>query len=163
MFCWLKPIAWSLTGLSLFTVNIEILSKPVAAGEPIIDKNCQFHERTQEIFKKIPPQSQGTVFLTSGFEVDNQKYILQVLKFPNSRGVFCLWRTNSRIPQRLTQAQLIQDKLIEKVEKDSSQKATYIVTIRGDKNQNILRTYYRLRLTNPNRPEVTPMVVVYKR
>lgn len=174
MFYYLKPIAWSLTSLSLFTLSMEILSKPVAAGEPIIDKNCQFHERTQEIFNKIPSQSRGTVYWISSFEVNNQKYILQVLKFPNSRSVFCLWQPNSLIfqrlwqpqkliSQRLAQAQIIQDRLIEKVEQDSSRKANYIVIVRGDKNENILRTSYRLNLTNPNRPEVTPIIVVYKR
>ncbi|BAY08046.1 hypothetical protein [Calothrix sp. NIES-2098] len=160
---YLKPIACSLTGLILFTLGIEILSKPVAAGEPIIDKNCQYHERTQEIVKKIPPQSRGTVYWTSSFDVNNQKYILQVLKFPNSRSVFCLWQPQKLIPQRLVQAQLIQDRLIEKVEKDSSQKANYIVTVRGEKNENILRTSYRLNLTNPNQPKVTPIIAVYKR
>lgn len=163
MLYWLKPLGLSLTGLTLFTGSMASLSKPVIAGEPIIDKNCQFHNRTQEVFRKIPSQNRGNIFLTSGFEVNNQKYFLQVLKFPNFTSVFCLWKTNSRIPQRLTQAQLIQDKLIEKVEKDSSRLATYIVTVRGDKNQNILKTFYRLKLTNPNRPEVIPMVIIYKR
>lgn len=163
MLYWLKPIALSLTGLSLFAGSITILSKPVAAGEPIIDYNCRFHEITSENVKKISPQSRGTVFLTSGFEFNKQKYVLQVLKFPNSRGVFCLWQPNSRIPQRLRKVQLIQDKLIEKVQKDSSRSANYIVTVRGDKNEDFLRTHYRLNLTNPNRPEVTPIIVVYKR
>jgi hypothetical protein len=163
MLYWLKPIALSLTGLSLFIGSIASLLKPVAAGEQIIDKNCHFHVRTGEIVNKIPPQNRGTVFLTSGFEVKNQKYILQVLQFPNSRGVFCLWQPNSSIPQRLGKVQLIQDKLIEKVQKDYSHPANYIVTVRGDKNEDFLRTHYRLNLINPNQPEVTPIIVVYKR
>ncbi len=96
----LKLLIFSLTGLSLFAGSMASLSKPVAAGEPIIDKNCHPHKRTPENVKRITPQSRGTVFLTSGFDFNNQKYVLQVLKFPNSRGVFCLWQPNSRIPQR---------------------------------------------------------------
>jgi hypothetical protein len=161
MFYWLKIIAFSLTGLSLFTGSMEMLSTPVTAGEAIRDNRCQYHIRTQEVFRKIPPQNRGTVFLTSGFDVNNQKYFLQVLKFPNSTSVFCLVKPNSP-PQRLNQAQFIQDKLIEKIEKDSSRKANYIVTIRGDKNEKILKALYRLNLTNPNQPKVTPRIVMYK-
>jgi hypothetical protein len=161
MFYWLRLIYLSLTGLSLLTGSMAMLSKPVTAGEPIIDNNCQYHNRTQEVFRKIPPQNRGTIFLTSGFEVNNQKYFLQVYKFPNSTGMFCLVKPNS-LPLKLKQAQFIQDKLIEKVEKDSSQKANYIVTVRGDKNDKILRAYYRLNLSNPNQPKVTPIIIVYK-
>jgi hypothetical protein len=161
MFYWLKLIYSSLTGLSLLTGSMAMLSKPVTAGEPIIDSNCQYHIRTQEVFRKIPPQNRGTIFLTSGFEVNHQKYFLQVLKFPNSTGVFCLVKRNS-LPQKLTQAQLIQDKLIEKIEKDPSLKANYIVTVRGDTNDKILKALYRLNLTNPNQAKVTPIIVMYK-
>ena len=161
MFPWLKSIAFSVTGLSLLAANMAMPLKPVTAGEPIIDNNCKYHERTQEVFRKIPPQNRGQIYLTSRFDINKEKYFLQIWKFPNSRSVFCLVKPNS-LPQKLQKAQLIQDKLIEKFGKDSSRKANYIVTVRGDKDDNFLKVHYRLDLTNPNQPKVTPIIVVYK-
>ncbi|WP_242045456.1 MULTISPECIES: hypothetical protein [unclassified Calothrix] len=161
MFPCLKYIGLGLTNLSLLTASIAIISKPINAGEPIIDNNCQYHVRTPEVFRKIPPQKRGTIYLTSAFDVNRQKYFLQVYKFPNSTGVFCLATFNAQ-PQKLKQSQLIQDKIIEKVAKDSSRKANYIVTVRGGINDDFLRIHYRLNLSNPNQPKVTPIIIIYK-
>lgn len=190
-----KVIALALTSLSFYSISISILSKPAFAGEPIIDRNCRYHERTKEVFQKIPPENQANTSLTSSFEVNNQKYALQLLKFPNSTGVLCLWKPNAlqpqkallnheimglnlkrifnsfncqfipdlcNAPQRLKNVSIIQDKVIEKIEKDASKPATYIVTVRGEKTEDILSTAYRLNLINPNQPKVTPLIIVYK-
>ncbi|MFM6157388.1 MAG: hypothetical protein ACKPE3_31055, partial [Sphaerospermopsis kisseleviana] len=139
-----KFMALTVTSCSFAVVTLSTLSKPILAGEPIIDRNCRYHERTREVFQKISPENQGTVLLTSPFKVNNQKYTLQLLKFPNSRGVLCLWQGNPTLPQRLKGVSMIQDKVIEKIEQDPSQLATYIVTVRGEKGEDILRTGYRL-------------------
>ncbi|RCJ18039.1 hypothetical protein A6S26_29185 [Nostoc sp. ATCC 43529] len=157
-----KIIAFTLTSVGFYSASILLL-KPVFAGEPIIDKNCQYHQRTQETFQKIPPQNQGKTFQTSAFQVNNQKYALQLLKFPNSTGVLCLWKPNARRLERLADLSVIQDKVIEKIEKDVSKPANYIVTVRGDKTEEILKTIYRLNLTNPNQPQLTPLIRVYKK
>lgn len=161
MFPWLKSLRLSLTGLSLLIATISIILKPVNAGEPIIDNNCQYHVRTPEVFRKIPPQKRGTIYLTSAFDVNRKKYFLQVYKFPNSTGVFCLATFNAQ-PQKLKKSQLIQDKIIEKVAKDPSRNAIYIVTVRGGKNDEFSRVHYRLNLSNPNQPKVTPIITIYK-
>jgi hypothetical protein len=191
-----KIIAFTLTGLSFYGASILTLSKPAFAGEPIIDKNCRSHERTQEVFQKIPPQNQAIISQTSHFQVNHEKYALQLLKFPNSTGVLCLWHPNAlqpqrallndernwfnlegifnsfngqfiphlcNVPQRLKNVSMIQDKVIEKFEKDADQPATYIVTVRGDKTEDILRTAYRLDLTNPYQPKAIPLIRVYKK
>lgn len=157
-----KVIALALTGLSFWGASISILSQPALSGEPIIDRNCGYHVRTPEVLKKIPPQNRATVLNTSLFQVNNQKYTLQLLQFPNSKSVLCLWQPNARLPQKLKDAAIIQDKLIEKLEKDAYRPANYIVTVRGEKSEDILTTTYRLNLTNPNQPKVTPIIRVYK-
>lgn len=159
----LKFITLNLTNFSFLIVSLTIFSNSVVAGEGIIDKNCRYYNRSREIFQKIPPQYQGRILSTSIFEINRQKYHLQVLKFPNNTNVFCLLTPNSRTFKRLTASEMIQDKVIEKVEKHPDRQATYIVTVRGNKNEDILRTIYRLNLTNPNQPEVTPLIRVYKR
>ncbi|MDZ7962571.1 MAG: hypothetical protein RMY34_32680 [Aulosira sp. DedQUE10] len=158
-----KVIALALTSLIFYSASISTLSKLALAGEPIIDRNCRYHERTQAVFKKIPPGNQARVLSTSHFQVNNQKYALQLLKFPNSTGVLCLRKPNARLPQRLRDVSIIQDKVIEKIEKDPSRPATYIVTVRGEQAEDILRTAYRLNLTNPDQPKVTPLIRVYKK
>jgi hypothetical protein len=85
-----KVIALALTSLSFYDIGVSTLSKSALAGEPIIDRNCHRHERTQEVFRQIPPQNQARILMTSSFQVNNQKYALQLLKFPNSTGVLCL-------------------------------------------------------------------------
>ncbi|MCC5636468.1 hypothetical protein LC593_11465 [Nostoc sp. CHAB 5844] len=157
-----KVIALALISLSFYDVSISTLSKHAFAGEPIIDRNCRYHERTKEVFQKIPLQNQARVLMTSFFQVNNQKYTLQLLNFPNSTGVLCLRRPNARLLQRLKDVAIIQDKVIEKVEKDPYRPANYIVTVKGEKTEDILRTAYRLNLTNPNQPKVTPIIRVYK-
>ncbi|HLP89585.1 MAG TPA: hypothetical protein VK184_13460 [Nostocaceae cyanobacterium] len=157
-----QVIRLAFISLSFYSASILILSKSAVAGEPIIDRNCQHHERTQEVFKKIPPNHQATGWRTSSFEVNNQKYALQLLRFSNSTGVLCLVKPNTPQRQRLRGIPVIQDKLIEKIEKDNSKPANYIVTVRGEKTEDILRTVYRLNLTNPNQPKVTPILRVYK-
>src|SRR5689334_15621149 len=97
----LKFITLSLINLSFFIVSLAIFSSPVIAGEGIIDKNCRYHNRTREIFQKIPPQHQGRILSTFIFELNRQKYYLQVLKFPNNTNVFCLLTPNSRTLKRL--------------------------------------------------------------
>lgn len=156
-----KLIALTLTTCSFAVFTLSTLSKPILAGLPIIDRNCRYHKRTGELVQKTPPQNQGTVLLGSPFRVNNQKYTLHLVKFPNSRGVLCLWQGNTSPPQRLKGVSMIQDKVIEKIEKDPSQLATYIVTVRGEKDEDILRTGYRLNLTNPNKPKVTQLIRVY--
>ncbi|MBD2683322.1 MULTISPECIES: hypothetical protein [Nostoc] len=191
-----KTIAFALISSGFYSASILTLSKPAFAGEPIIDKNCRYHERTQEVFQKIPPQNQAIISQTSHFQVNNEKYALQLLKFPNSTGVLCLWHPNAprpqrallndernwfnlegifnsfncqfmphlcNVPQRLKNVSILQDKEIEKIEKDASQPATYIVTVRGEKTEDILRTAYRLNLINPNQPKVIPLIRVYKK
>ncbi|MBD2246603.1 hypothetical protein [Nostoc sp. FACHB-888] len=158
-----KVLALALTSLSFYTASIPTFLKPALAGEPIIDRNCHRHERTQAVFQKIPPQNQARILLTSPFKVNNQKYALQLLKFPNSTGVLCLWKPNDRLPQRLKSLSMIQDKVIEKVERDASHPGTYIVTVRGEKAEDILTRAYRLNLTNPNQPKATLLVRVYKK
>jgi hypothetical protein len=156
-------IALALTTLTFYSANILTLSKSVLAGEPIIDRNCRFYyQRTQALLQKIPPQNQARILLTSPFRVNNQKYTLQLLKFPNSTNVLCLWQPNAVQPQRLRDVSVLQDKVIEKIEKDASRPANYIVTVRGEKTTDILTTAYRLNLTNPNQPKVTPLIRVYK-
>jgi len=159
-FC--KVTALTLTSLSFYGISVSTLSKAALAGEPIIDRNCRRHERTQKVFQQIPPQNQATILMTSSFQINNQKYALQLLKFSNSTGVLCLWKPNTRLPQRLEGVSIIQDKVIEKVEKDPSRLANYIITVKGEKTEDILRTAYRLDLTNPDKPKVTPLVRVYK-
>lgn len=158
-----KVLTLALTSLTFVSVGILTLPKPTLAGEPIIDRNCHYHKRTPEVFKKIPPQHQATVLKTSFFQINNQKYALQLLKFPNSTGFFCFRKPNARMPQRLNNVAIIQDKIIEKFEKDTSRPANYIVTVKGEKTEDILRTTYRLNLTNPNQPKVTPIIRVYKK
>ncbi|WP_242039664.1 hypothetical protein [Anabaena sphaerica] len=97
------------------------------------------------------------------FQVNNQRYYLRMLRFPDSTGVFCLGIPNKQLPKRLINAELIQNKLIEKFEQDASQPTNYIVTVKGSKNENILRTTYRLNLSNPQQPKLTKILVVYKR
>ncbi len=58
---------------------------------------------------------------------------------------------------------IIQNKVIEKLEKHPDQPATYIVTVKGDESGDILNTAYRLNLTNPEQPKVTPLIRVYKK
>lgn len=157
-----KFIALNLTSLTLSFAAINILSEPVMSGEPIIDRNCKFHNRTIEIFKKIQAQDRGTIWLTKGFNSSNQRYYLQVLKFPDSTGVFCMGIANKDLPKRLINSELIQNKLIEKVEQDAAQPTNYIVTVKGGKNENFLRTTYRLNLSNPQQPKLTPILRVYK-
>ena len=157
-----KVIALALTSLSFYGIGVSKLSKSALAGEPIIDRNCRRHERTREVFHQIPPQNQAKILTTFSFQVNNQKYALQLLKFPNSTGVLCLWKPNARLPQRLKDVSIIQDKVIEKFEKDPSRPANYIITVKSEKMEDILKTAYRLNLTNPNQPKVTPLVRVYK-
>jgi hypothetical protein len=133
------------------------------AGEPILDRNCRYHERSREVFIKIPPQNQGSVFSTLFFKVKNNKHILQVWKFPDNSGILCLFIPDSQLPIKINNAQLIQDKLIEKVEKDPGNINHFIVSIKGKKNENILRTSYRLNLSNPKQPKVSRMIIVYKK
>jgi len=158
-----KVLTLALTSLTFVSVGISTLAKHTLAGEPIIDRNCRYHKRTPEVFKKIPRQHQATVLKTSSFQVNNQKYALQLLKFPNSTGFFCFWKPNARMPQRLNNVAIIQDKIIEKFEKDTSRPANYIVTVKGEKTEDVLRTTYRLNLTNPNQPKVTPIIRIYKK
>jgi hypothetical protein len=157
-----KVIALALTSLSFYGISVSTLSKPTLAGEPIIDRNCRRHERTQKIFQQIPAQHQARIFMTSSFQINNKKYALQLLKFSNSTGVLCLWKPNARIPERLKDVSIIQDKVIEKVEKDPSRPANYIITVKGEQTEDILNTAYRLNLTNPDQPKVTPLIRVYK-
>ncbi|MBE9209267.1 hypothetical protein IQ244_22705 [Nostoc sp. LEGE 06077] len=157
-----KIIALTFISSSFYSATISTLSKPVLAGEPIIDRNCRRHQRTQAVFQKIPPQNQARILMTSPFQVNHQKYTLQLLKFSNSTGVLCFWKSNSRSPQRLNNVAIIQDKVIEKIEKDSDLPANYIVTVRSEKNEDIFRTTYRLNLINPYQPTVTPIIRIYK-
>ncbi|MBC1255536.1 hypothetical protein, partial [Trichormus variabilis] len=107
-------------------------------------------------------QSRATIYFTSGFNANKQKYFLQVLKLPNSTGIFCLFNTNSQKTKKITETQMIQNKQIEKVEKLSDQAATYIVTVKGNKDENIFRAFYKLNLSNPYRPKITPIIKIYK-
>ncbi|HIK05094.1 MAG TPA: hypothetical protein IGS40_10320 [Trichormus sp. M33_DOE_039] len=157
-----KVISLTLTSLSFYSASISILSKTAFAGEPIIDRNCQYHQRTQAVFQKIPLRNRAKILLTSTFQVNHQKYTLQLLQFPNSTSVLCLRQANALLPQRLKNVSIIQDKVIEKIEKETAKTAIYIVTVRGEKTGDILRTTYRLNLTNPHQPKVTPLVIVYK-
>lgn len=152
-------VALSLTGLSFVTVNMAT----VIAGEPIIDRNCRLYQRKPETISKIPPENQGTVYFTSSFKANNQKYFLQVLKFPDSTRVFCLLGTNQQTNQRLTLLNFIQDKQIEKVEKLASQEAKYIVIVKGNNDEDVFRTFYKLNLSNPNQPQITTLVQLYKK
>ncbi|MBD2208443.1 hypothetical protein H6G64_01795 [Calothrix sp. FACHB-156] len=158
-----KVTALALTSLSFYGVSISTLSTSAMAGEPIIDRNCRYHQRTRKVFRQIPPRNQARVLSTSHFQVNNQKYALQLLKFPNSTGVLCLWKLNARLPERLRNVSIIQDKVIEKLEKHPDQPGTYIVTVKGDESGDILNTAYRLNLTNPEQPKVTPLIRVYKK
>jgi len=158
-----KIIALALTSLSFYSASISTLSNPAIAGEPIIDRHCRFHQRTPEVFRKIPPHNRATIVQTSHFQVNNQKYTLQLLKFPNSTNVLCLWKPNKRLPERLKNVSIIQDKVIEKVRRDTPQTANFIITVRGKKTEDILNTAYRLDLTNPNQPKLTPLIRVYKK
>ncbi|BAB74745.1 hypothetical protein ACN23B_15280 [Anabaena sp. FACHB-709] len=155
-------IVLNLTIIGLFSSYIAIFTNPVIASEAIIDKNCRYHRRTPQNIQKIPPKSRATVYFTSGFNANKQKYFLQVLKLPNSTGIFCLFSTNSQKAKKIPETQLIQNKQIEKVEKLSEQAATYIVTVKGNKNENIFRAFYKLNLSNPYRPEMTPIIKIYK-
>ncbi|MBD2343775.1 hypothetical protein [Anabaena subtropica] len=157
-----KNIVLNLTNFSLCCSYIAIATNPVAAGEPIIDSKCRYHQRTPETFRKIPPQNRATIYFTSGFQANKQKYFLQVLKLPNATGVFCLFSSNYQKNRKITKVQLIQDKQIEKVEKLSDQAATYIITVKGDKNENIFRAFYKLNLSNPHQPKLTPLIKIYK-
>ncbi|BAY88543.1 MULTISPECIES: hypothetical protein [unclassified Tolypothrix] len=158
-----KVTALALTSLSFYSVSISTLSTSALAGEPIIDRNCRYHVRTQEVLRQIPQRNQARVLSTSQFQVNNQKYVLQLLKFPNSKGVLCLWKPHARLPERLRDVSIIQDKVIGKLEKHPKQPATYIVTVKGDESGDILNTAYRLNLTNPEKPKVTPLIRVYKK
>lgn len=157
-----KVITLALTSLSFSSMSVSILSEFAFAGEPIIDRNCHRHERKKEVFQQILPQNRAKILMTSSFEVNNRKYAIQLLKFPDSTGVLCLWKPNARLPQRLKDVSIIQDKVIEKFEKDPSRPANYIITVKGEKTEDILKTAYRLNLTNPNQPKVTPLIRVYK-
>lgn len=159
-FC--KVTALCLTSLSLYGITVSTVSKAALAGEPIIDRNCRRHERTQTVFQQIPAQNRAIILMTSSFQINNQKYALQLLKFSNSTNVLCLWEPNARLPQRLKDVSIIQDKVIEKVEKHPSRPANYIITVKGEKTEDILRTAYRLDLTNTDQPKVTPLIRVYK-
>jgi hypothetical protein len=158
-----KFLALTLTTFSFCTASVSTLSKPASAGEPIIDRNCNFHERTPEGFRNIPPQNQATIVQSSHFKVNNQRYTLQLLKFPNSTNVLCLWKPNQRLPERLKNVSIIQDKVIEKVGRQNLQTANFIITVKGEKTEDILNTAYRLDLTNPNQPKLTPLIRVYKK
>jgi hypothetical protein len=158
-----KVVALAVTSLSLSTASISILSNTAFAGEPIIDRNCYFHERTPEGFRQIPPQDQATIVQSSHFKVNNQKYTLQLLKFPDSTNVLCLWKPNKRLPERLKNVSIIQNKVIEKVGRNNLQTANFIITVKGEKTEDILNTAYRLDLTNPNQPKLTPLIRVYKK
>ncbi|MBD2446189.1 hypothetical protein H6G76_03260 [Nostoc sp. FACHB-152] len=158
-----KFIAFTLTSFSFYTASVSILLKPAFAGEPIIDRNCNRHERTPEVFRKILPQNQAVILQSSHFKVNNQKYTLQLLKFPNSTNVLCLWKPNKRLPERLKNVSIIQDKVIEKVGRENLQTANFIITVKGKKTEDILNTAYKLDLTNPNQPKLTPLIRVYKK
>ncbi|ABA20490.1 conserved hypothetical protein [Trichormus variabilis ATCC 29413] len=155
-------IVLNLTIIGLFSSYIAIFTTPVIAGEAIIDRNCRYHRRTPQNIQKIPLQSRATIYFTSGFNANKQKYFLQVLKLPNSTGIFCLFNTNSQKTKKITETQMIQNKQIEKVEKLSDQAATYIVTVKGNKDENIFRAFYKLNLSNPYRPKITPIIKIYK-
>jgi hypothetical protein len=157
-----KVPALSLTSLTLYGITVSTLSKAALAGEPIIDRNCRRHERTQKVFQQISPENRARILMTSSFQINNQKYALQLLKFYNSTNVLCLWKPNALQPQRLKHVSIIQDKVIEKVEKEPSRPANYIITVKGEKTEDILRTAYRLDLTNPAQPKVTPLIIIYK-
>jgi hypothetical protein len=133
------------------------------AGEPILDRNCRYHERTRENFKKIPPENRATIYFTSGFNVGKQQYFLQVLKLPNSTSVFCLVNPNTKTNQKISKLQLIQDKKIEKIEKFPDKPATYIVRAEGDKNENVFRVIYKLNLSNPYEPKLSPLIKIYNK
>jgi hypothetical protein len=158
-----KFITLNLTGLTLIIATISIGSDPAISGEPIRDRNCQFHDPTKENYQKITPQNRGKSWLTKMFQVNNQRYYLRMLRFPDSTGVFCMGIANKQLPKRLINAELIQNKLIEKFEQDASQATNYIVKVKGGKNENFLRTTYRLNLNNPQQPKLTKILVVYKR
>ncbi|MBK1990130.1 hypothetical protein A0J48_021815 [Sphaerospermopsis aphanizomenoides BCCUSP55] len=163
MFKLSKFISGNLASLTLCSIFIGILSKPVISGEPIMDRNCGLNERTNENFKKLTPQNRGYIWLTKDFKFNNQKYYLQVYRFPDHTGVFCLGIVNKHLPKRLINAEILQNKLIEKVDRDTSQQNHYIVTVKGNKNEDFLRTTYRLNLSNPQNPKVTPIIKVYKK
>ncbi|BAT52388.1 hypothetical protein NOS3756_13230 [Nostoc sp. NIES-3756] len=153
----------ALTIFSLYCSNLAIFTNPVMAGEPILDRNCRHHARTPENFKKFPPQNRATIYFTSGFNAGKQKYFLQVLKFPNSTSVFCLINPKTKTNQKINKIQLIQDKKIEKIEKFPDKQATYIVRAEGDKNENVFRVIYKLNLSNPYEPKLSPLIKIYNK
>ncbi|MBD2252120.1 hypothetical protein [Nostoc parmelioides] len=162
MFKFSINIVLNLTIIGLFFSYVATFTNPVIAGEAIIDKNCRYHRRTPQNMQKIPPQSRATIYFTSRFNANKEKYFLQVLKLPNSTGVFCLFSTNSQKTKKITETQLIQNKQIENVEKLSDQAATYIITVKGNKHENIFRAFYKLNLSNPYHPKMTPIIRIYK-
>lgn len=157
-----KFIAGNLATLTLCSTFVVTLSKPVISGEPIMDRNCGFNERTKETFTKLTPQNRGYIWLTNHFKSNNRSYYLQVYTFPDNTGVFCLG-IGRQLPKRLKNAEILQNKLIEKFEQDKSKLNHYIVTVKGNKNEDFLRTTYRLNLSNPQNPKVTPILRVYKK
>jgi hypothetical protein len=156
-----KLIAGNLASVTLCFTMIGILSKPAISGTPIMDRNCGFNDRTPETFKKLTPQNRGDIWLTKDFKFNNQRYYLQLHRFPDNTSVLCLGSAN-KLPKKLKNAEILQNKLIEKVERDKSKINHYIVTVKGGKNEDFLRTTYRLNLSNPQNPKVTPILIVYK-
>ncbi|WP_353930151.1 hypothetical protein WJM97_17895 [Okeanomitos corallinicola TIOX110] len=128
-----------------------------------MDRNCGFSERTPKTFKKLTPQNRGRIWSTHQLKSNNQRYYFQVYKFPDNTGVFCLGIAGKNLPKRLKKAEILQNKLIEKVEQDNSQMNHYIVTVKGGKKDDFLRTTYRLNLSNPQNPKVSTILIVYKK
>lgn len=117
------------------------------ANEVYINKMCQ---RQQD----LPQIERFTVFYQEGFSSQNQNYWLYAGRYQDGAVLFCVSEPNFNQARELN-AEPLQFQFIENITQDSSQKSTFLITVREGNGRNPQLTNYKLDLVNPSQPVLT--------
>lgn len=133
----------------LLTGTLTIITQASKAQDVYIDENCRHNPNLQQIDRFV-------VFYSRKFTTNNQTYWLYATRYQDGAVLFCVSRPNFVQPQ-LIQAEEISFQFIEKIDQNGNNSPNFHVQVRHGQNINVPLSDYRLNLTNPARPKVTPL------
>lgn len=137
----------SVLTLSILAGSLISFSKPVIAGEVLVDKRCRRNSR-------LPDSEGALVNYQSKFKAYFQSYWLSAARYQDGTYILCLSKPDFKEPKPLNASQ-IQNQFIRKIVKTSNSNTVFIVTVAEGNGSRVPLTEYHLNLSNPNQPRVT--------
>ncbi|MDB9311622.1 hypothetical protein PN462_00810 [Spirulina sp. CS-785/01] len=133
----------------LLTGTVTTITQPSKAQDVYIDNNCRYNPNLEQI-------DRFTVFYGRKFTTNNQTYWLYASRYQDGAVLFCVSRPDFVQPQPI-QAEEINAQFIEKIEQNGNNSPSFDIQVRMGNGGRSPLLDYRLDLSNPDRPTVTPL------